>query len=145
MGFRFAETMSGTVEGDAEPGRQHPFRFEVTAHAASLRDHLATGRATLEGVVHAPPLAAAAEATGTITIRPVGRRLIRYELAFQGDDGRRYQLVGQKDIRYRRLLATMTTLPAEILDEDHQRVGTCVTTFDLRRDTWGFLRSFRPA
>jgi hypothetical protein len=145
MGFQFAETMSGTVEWDAEPGRKHPFSFEVTAHAGSLRDHLATGRALLHGVVHAPPRAESADAEGTITIRPLGQRIIRYELTFAGDDGQRYELVGQKDIRYLRLLHTLTTLPAEIIDESHRRVGTCVTRFDLRRDAWSFLRSFRPA
>ena len=145
MGFQFAETMSGTVEWDAEPGKKHPFRFEVTAHAASTREHLATGLAVLRGVVHAPPRAQSADAQGTITIRPLGQRIIRYELSFLADDGRRYELVGQKDIRYRRLLETFTTLPAEIIDEDHRRVGTCLTRFDLRRDGWSFLRSFRTA
>jgi hypothetical protein len=145
MGFRFAETMAGTVEWDAEPGVRHPFRFEVTAHAASARDHLSTGRASLRGTVHAPPRAGAANAEGTITIRPLGARLIRYELTFTGDDGKRYELVGQKDIDWRRPLATFTTLPAEILDEDHRRVATCLTRFDVGKDLWSFLRSFRPA
>src|SRR5689334_13163358 len=100
MGFRFAETMSGTIEWDRDPGRQHPFRFQVTAHAGSTREHLATGKATLEGVIDAPPVATAARATGSIIIRPIGQRIIRYELAFVGDDGKRYEMVGQKDIRW---------------------------------------------
>src|SRR5437660_1161838 len=85
MGFQFDETMSGTVEWDAEPGKRHPFKLELTAHAESTRAHLATGRAMLHGIVHAPPRAAAAEATGTITIRPLGQRIIRYELSFVAD------------------------------------------------------------
>lgn len=145
MGFQFSETMAGTVEWDDAPGKTHPFRFEVTAHAASTRDHLATGRAELSGKVYAPPLADGAPAEGTIVIRPIGPRIIRYELRFVADDGRQYELVGQKDIRYRQLLRTMTTLPAEILDEDHRRIGTCVTHFDVKKDGWSFLRSFRPA
>ena len=28
---------------------------------------------------------------------------------------------------------------------DHRRVGTCMTRFDLKKDGWAFLRSFRPA
>ena len=145
MGFSFAETMSGTVEWDKDPGKQHPFSFEITAEAASTRGHLRDGKAKLRGVVHAPPLARAADAEGTITIRPVGQRIIRYELAFTGDDGRRYEVVGQKDIQYRRLLATWTTLPLEILDAEHRRVATCLTRFDLRRQGLSFLKSFRPA
>ena len=40
MGFQFAETMAGTMELDATPGTQHPFSFEIRAHAASTREHL---------------------------------------------------------------------------------------------------------
>jgi len=145
MGFRFAETMSGTVEWDASPGEHHPFRFEVTAHATSTRDHLRDGRARLRGIVHAPPVASGAEAEGTITIRPLGRRIIRYELGFTGNDGQRYHLIGQKDIRWMRPIETFTTLPAEIVDDRHHRVATCLTRFDYEHDLWSFLRSFRPA
>jgi hypothetical protein len=145
MGFTFAETMAGTFELDAEPGVQRPFRFEVTAHAESTRRHFADGKAQLRGVVHAPPLAESADAEGTITIRPIGQRIIRYELSFVGDDGKPYELVGQKDIRWRAPLKTFTELPAEILDEEHRRIATCRTTFDVKNDLWSFLRSFRPA
>jgi len=144
MGFRFAETMSGTIEWADEPGVRHPLRFDVVASASSTREHLSTGRADLRGTIHAPPIADAAPAEGTITIRPLGQRIIRYELAFVGDDGRHYELVGQKDISWLRPLATFTTLPAEIVDEDHRRVATCMTRFDYRKDWWSFLRSFRP-
>jgi hypothetical protein len=143
MGFQFAETMAGTVEWDAQPGVKHPFSFEVTAEAASTRTHLRDGKATLHGVVHAPPLAQAADAEGTITIRPLGQRIIRYELQFAGNDGKIYELVGQKDIRWRDPIRSFTSLPAEILDQEHRRVGTCQTTFDLKGDWWSFLRSFR--
>ena len=144
MGFEFAETMAGTVVWDREPGVSHPFSFSVTAVAASVREHFANGRAQLTGEITAPPIAQAAHVEGVITIRPVGQRIIRYELAFTGDDGKRYEVIGQKDIKWREALASFTQLPAEILDEDHRRVGVCKTTFNLRADWWSFLRSFRP-
>ena len=90
MGFEFSETMAGTFELDAKPGEKHPLRFEIQIHADSTREHLKTGRARITGVVHAPPLAESADADGTIIIRPLGQRIIRYELSFQGDDGQRY-------------------------------------------------------
>jgi len=145
MGFTFAETMSGTVELDAKPGIHYPFSFEVTAHADSLRKHFRDGKATLQGIIHAPPIAEGVDAEGVITIRPLGQRIIRYELSFVGDDGKQYELVGQKDIRWRSPFKTFTYLPAEILDEDHRRIATCETKFDLRHHWWSFLRSFRPA
>ena len=132
--MRFAETMSGTIEWDAEPGKQHPFRFEVEVKNGQM-----------DGLIYAPPIADGAHATGTILIRPIVQRIIRYELAFTGKDGKRYEMVGQKDISWRRPITTLTTLPAEILDEDHRRVATCSTRFDYQHDLWSFLRSFRPA
>lgn len=144
MGFQFAETMAGTVEWDAQPGVKHPFSFDVTAEAALAREHLKDGKARLHGVIHAPPLFEAAGAEGVITIRPVGQRIIRYELQFTGGDGKTYELIGQKDIRWRAPVRSFTFLPAEILDDAHRRIGTCQTTFDLKRHWWSFLRSFRP-
>ncbi|HEU0029043.1 MAG TPA: hypothetical protein VFQ53_00330 [Kofleriaceae bacterium] len=143
MGFEFAETMSGTIEWDDKPGTKHPFRFEVSAHAGSIRRHLLDGKAILQGTIYAPPIAEGAPAEGVITIRPVGQRIIRYELAFAGDDGKHYELVGQKAIRWTSPLRTFTELPAEILDEEHRRVATCQARFDLKRDGLTFLRSFR--
>lgn len=143
MGFQFAETMAGTVEWDAHPGVQHRCSFEVTAEAVSTRSYLQDGKATLRGVVHVPPLVDAGDADGVITIRPVGERIIRYELQFAGGDGKTYELVGQKDIRWRAPVHSFTYLPAEILDDEHRRIATCRITFDLWRDWWSFLRSFR--
>lgn len=145
MGFEFAETMAGEMELDREPGKKHPFRFEITAHAESTREHFKNGLAKIRGVVHAPPLAESADADGTLTIRPLGQKIIRYELSFLADDGKRYEIVGQKDIQYRRLVESWTTLPLEVIDEDHRRVATCLTRFDYRNDFWSFLRSFKPA
>ena len=144
MGFRFAETMSGTIEWADEPGVRHPLRFDVVASASSTREHLSTGRADLRGTIHAPPIADAAPAEGTITIRPLGQRIIRYELQFSGDDGKRYEMVGQKTIQWRAPAWGFTHLPAEILDGDHRRIGACQTKFELKRDFWSFLRSFKP-
>jgi len=144
MGFEFAETMSGTIEMAAEPGVARPFRFEVTAYAESTRRHFSDGKAALEGLIYAPPIAQGAPASGVITIRPIGQRIIHYELAFVGDDGEPYTLTGQKDIKWTAPLRTFTELPAQIQDERGQRVATCQTRFDLKNDWWSFLRSFRP-
>jgi hypothetical protein len=145
MGFQFAETMAGTIEWANDPGERRPFHFDITAHAESTREHIATGKATIRGVIHAPPLAESADAEGVITIRPLGQRIIRYELWFYGDDGHRYEVRGQKDIRWTSPFATFSRLPLEVTDESNHRVATCLTRFDLRRDWWSFLRSFRPA
>jgi hypothetical protein len=81
--------------------------------------------------------------SGALTVRPLCERVIRYHLAFVGGDGARYELVGQKDIRWLAPRVTLTHLPCEIRDEQHRRAATCEATFDLRRDSWSFLRSFQ--
>jgi hypothetical protein len=144
MGFEFAETMAGTLEMDGTPGKTHPFRFEITAFAESTRQHFADGKADVSGVIYAPPIVEGAPVSGVITIRPIGQRIIRYELAFVGDDGQGYELTGQKDIRWTSPFKTFTDLPAEIRDESGRRVAKCKTTFDLKNHGWSFLRSFRP-
>ncbi|MGE0401827.1 MAG: hypothetical protein AB7T06_34310 [Kofleriaceae bacterium] len=145
MGFVFAETMSGTVVWDSEPGKKHPFKFEISAHAESTRAHFLDGKVSVRGVLDAPPRAHGVDCEGTMTIRPIGQKIIRYELSFVGDDGKPYELVGQKDIRFLSLRKTLTYLPAEILDDQHRRVATCETRFDVKNDLWSFLRSWKPA
>jgi hypothetical protein len=145
MGFEFSETMEGTVEWSSEPGVKRPFKFEITAHAESTREHLRDGMVEVRGVITAPPLAETADCSGTMTIRPIGQRLIRYELAFVGDDGKSYEVVGQKDIKLRSLVHSWTHLPLDVLDDQHRRVGVAATTFDVKRDMIGFLRSFQRA
>jgi hypothetical protein len=143
MGFQFAETMAGTIEWDRAPGMHQPFSFEVTAEVASTRSHFHDGKARLRGVIHAPPVTSAAPAEGVITIRPIGQRFIRYELRFTGDDGKPYELIGQKDIRLSAPGWGFVHLPAEIFDGQHRRIATCHAAFDVKRDLWSFLRSFR--
>lgn len=142
-GFTFSETMSGTWQPvDGSPPQA--MEFQVRAHAPVLSQYLRDGLAELEGTVFAEGLADSVPATGTLTIRPMRERIIRYQLAFQGDDGEHYQLIGQKDLRLRRPVSSLTTLPAEILDEMGTRVGTCVVRFSLRQ-LGPFLTSWRLA
>src|SRR3569832_1217247 len=100
MGFEFSETMDRTIKWDTDPGKRHPFRFDITAHADSTRAHLANGRAAIRGTVYAPPKTRSAPAEGTITIRELGGKFIRYELGITGDDGQHYELVGQMDLSH---------------------------------------------
>jgi len=136
--------MAGTLEMEAELGKRHPFRFEITAFAPSTRQHFIDGKAEVAGVIYAPPIVEGAPVSGVITIRPIGQRIIRYELAFVGDDGRGYEVTGQKAIRWTAPLRTFTSLPAEIRDDSGRLIAKCLTAFDLKNHGWSFLRSFRP-
>ncbi len=144
-GFAFDETMSGTMERVDAPGKPVPFSFSVQARAASVLRHLRDGKATLTGTVEAPGLATAAEAEGEMILRPLLGRMIRYELAFTGDDGKRYRFAGQKDIRWTDLRRSWTELPGEISDDAGRLVARCQTRFDVASDWLQFASSFRPS
>jgi hypothetical protein len=137
MGYAFDETMSGTMTlaGSSE---EVPFTFSV--HVRSKR-----GKATMEGVVEAPGLAVHAPCEGTMVLSPFRQRVVKYDLSWKGDDGKRYRFTGQKDIRWMDALRTWTTLPGEIRDETGALVATCSTRFDYRADWMQFLTSWKPA
>ena len=140
-GFEFAETMAGTWWRDGQRDRERPLSFTLRARSRSLRG----GVAEVEGTLDAEGLASGAEVSGTLTIRPLRERVIRYDLAFTGDGGERYRLVGQKDLRASRPVSRLTTLPAHIVGEDGQPVASCRVRFQLRRQLVPFLASWRFA
>jgi hypothetical protein len=144
-GFAFDETMTGTMERVDRPGEQVHFTFSVQVRAPSMLQHVRDGKATMRGTIEAPGLATRADAEGTMTLRPVFARVVKYELAFTGDDGKRYRFAGQKDIRWLRALRTWTTLPGEITDESGRLVARVQTRFDYKSDWMQFASSWRPA
>lgn len=143
-GFGFAETMSGTWTR-SDDGRERPFRFTVDVRSGPLgrfrRKHLAE----MAGTVDAGGLATGRPLHGTMELRPIFGRIIRYEFDFTGDDGKPYRFAGQKDIRWLDPLRTWTELPGELTDGSGRVIGRAMTRFDMQREGVRFLRSFRPA
>ncbi len=154
MGFAFAETMTGWLEPAAPkrrdgssvdtraPEARYPFHFRIQAHVASTLRHLRDGKAALTGVVHAPPFCEAADATGTLEIRPFLERVIRYRLAFHDQDGQMLTFVGQKNLSLLAPARTFTELAGELIDQRGEVVARAMLHFDLRRDWLAFARSF---
>ncbi len=143
-GFGFAETMSGTWTNLAD-GRERPFRFTVDVRSGPLGRFRKSSLCDMVGTVEAEGLASGRPLRGTLEMRPILGRILRYEFAFDGDDGRPYRFAGQKDIRWLDPLRSWTELPAEITDGSGRVIGRATTRFDLRRDAFSFMRSWRPA
>jgi hypothetical protein len=143
-GIGFAETMCGTWTR-VEDGRERPFRFSVDVRTGPLGRFRRTSVAEMAGIVNAEGLATERPLRGTLEMRPFLGRLLRYEFDFDGDDGRPYRFAGQKDIRWLDPLRTWTELPAEICDGSGRCIGRARTRFDLRKDAFSFMRSWRPA
>lgn len=144
-GFKFDETMSGWYALASAPEERRSLSFTVRAKAESLLRHLRDQRMQLQGTLQADGFADHVPIEGTMILAPLGRRLIRYEFGFTGNDGHPYRFVGQKDISPRSLVRTLTELPAEILDTGGDVVASSLTRFDLRSDLVQFLASWRPA
>jgi hypothetical protein len=140
MGFAFDETMAGTLELAKEPGVTRPLKFRATVRAPWIG-----GKCTMSGSIQAAPIAKDAPFEGTMLLRPLLGRVIRYELEFTGDDGNRYSLVGQKDIKLTDLRRSWTTLPAEIKDDRGTVIARCETRFDVAKEGLSFVSSFRPS
>jgi len=143
MGFGFEETMSGTWTRD---GVTRPFSFTVVVRSGPIGAWRKKQQvADMEGTVSADGLATGQPLRGTLRLQPFLGRVIRYEFGFTGDDGKPYTFAGQKDIRWLSPLRTWTELPGDVRDGDGKLVGTARIPFDLKKDGWSFMRSWKPA
>ena len=99
MGWTFFESMRGEVR--ATDGAW--VHVDLALRCASRRMRAMVGGAPLEllGTATASPWAEGAACWGTLTVNPIAG-VLRYEVAFDDDAGRRLTVTGQKDVRLRR-------------------------------------------
>ena len=142
-GLEFTERMSGTFTPSG--GTPRPFAFFAQARADSALDYLRRGRAALTGTLEAEGFADGVPLSGTLWMQPLGRRRVRYDFAFTGNDGNPYRFTGEKRIRWRDPVASFTRLPGAVTDSAGREVATCDVRFDLEADFVPFVTSFRPA
>jgi len=108
-GFSFVERLRGTYYRLSDPFVELPITLDVEAHVRRLRTHVASANGRIRAV-----LLADAPVQGTLGLRPLTDRRIPYELAFVGDDGRRYLLRGEKDLSWLAPIETLAVLPFTI-------------------------------
>src|SRR5438477_7200539 len=114
LGFSFQEEMSGTWT-PPEGGAERPIRFSLQAAAEDFATYLRDHTVALSGMLSAEGLAEQSSAKGTMLIEPLRRGIIRYELAFKGDDGKAYRLEGHKTIKLLDLPRSLTRLPVSLI------------------------------
>jgi hypothetical protein len=145
IGFEFQEIMSGSYTLTGKNDHTGEVRFQARAHAKSALAHLRDGMATLDGTIDMEHFADDVPFTGTIEIRPLLGKIIRYELSFVGNDGQPYRFAGQKDIQLGHFVATMTTLNGSFYDARGNEIARATLHFDVKADLLPFLVSFKPA
>jgi hypothetical protein len=144
LGFEFQETMAGTYTLAGQAGPPRRVSFTVRAVAGDVLQHLRDGACELEGTFDMEGFADDVPCRGSLEIAPLTKRIIRYELAFAGNDGEPYRLAGQKDIKLSDLVHSMTTLDAAIHDGKGVEIARARVRFDLRADLLPFLVSWKP-
>jgi hypothetical protein len=144
-GFFFRETMRGTYWRLEAPTDEQALDMTLKVTAASARRFLRDKTWQLEGTMNAEGLATDKPVEGTIEFRILDERRLPYRVRFTGDDGRSYELRGQKEWTPLAPLESMTVLPMTLLDASGAEIGRATLRFDARNELGQFLGSFRVA
>lgn len=139
--FTFAETMAGSFRLSGE--RERPMSFTIRARSRSLGRFAARREVEIEGEVDAEGFADHRPLRGTLGMDVLATGKLPYAFDFTDNRGRAHRFVGQKVVRLRDLVGSMTNLRGALLDENGHEVGEAELRFDLRADIGRFLRSFR--
>ncbi len=142
-GFSFRETMSGSYFMLAAPTDERAIAFTIEARASDVARFARDKTWGVRGTIDAEKLASGADLEGTLTFKLIDERRLPYRLAFRGDDGKRYELSGQKEWMGLQPIGSMTLLPASVYDEGGEEIARATLRFDLRSDWGRWLRSFR--
>src|SRR5450755_1025851 len=96
-GFSFRETMSGSYWRLETPTDERAIAFTIDARAGDLRRFARDKTWRITGTVDAEGLATRQALEGTLAFRLLDERRLPYRFQFVGDDGKDYELSGQKE------------------------------------------------
>jgi hypothetical protein len=142
-GFSFRETMSGSYWRLETPTDERAIAFTIDARAGDLRRFARDKTWRITGTVDAEGLATKQALEGTLAFRLLDERRLPYRFQFVGDDGKDYELSGQKEWSGLAPIESMTLLPASLYDADGAELARATLRFDLRSDLASWMKSFR--
>jgi hypothetical protein len=142
-GFSFRETMSGSYWRLETPTDERAIAFTIDARAGDLRRFARDKTWRITGTVDAEGLATRQALEGTLAFRLLDERRLPYRFQFVGDDGKDYELSGQKEWSGLAPIESMTLLPASLYDADGAELARATLRFDLRSDLASWMKSFR--
>jgi hypothetical protein len=141
----FRETMSGSFWLLAAPVEERALNVAFEARPTEVRDALGAGRFAITGTIDAEGLAAGRGLEGSVTFVLLRERRVAYRFFFEAEDGRRYELCGQKEWSGIASVASLTLVPATLYDDRGEEVARATLRFDWRADLGRWLRSWRLA
>lgn len=142
-GLSFRETMRGGWWRLDAPTEEHTLTLSLQARADDVGVLARDRTFRLHGIVDVGGLASGAEVEGELVFRLFDQGRLPYRVRFRGDDGRAYELSGQKEWLPVAPLASITTLPISVYGDDGAEIGRGMLRFDLRRDWRAWLGSVR--
>lgn len=142
-GVSYRETMSGNYWRLDAPTDERAVAFTVEAYARNVVEVARNRTWQVTGTIDAERLASGRVLEGTVSFKLFSERRMPYRLSFVGDDGQRYELVGQREWTAISPIASMTILPASLFDSRGDEVARATLRFDLRSDWMSWLKSLR--
>jgi hypothetical protein len=143
LGCSFRETMSGSYWLLDAPTEERAIAFDLEARARDVRA-LARDKTWLTtGTIEVECLASSKPLQGKIAFRLFDERRISHRIEFVGDDGSRYQLIGQLEFSGLSPVDSLTLLVASLCDEQGEEIGRATLRLDLRADWKSWIKSFR--
>ena|SRR6185312_1411222 len=139
----YRERMTGNYWLLDAPTDERALTLKFEARAPDLSELVRTRTWLLSGTIDAERFATASAVDGTVSYALWDERRVPYRFAFRGDDGRRYELLGQKEWTPLAPLDSFSLLPATLLDERGEELARATLRFDIRADIGDWIRSLR--
>ncbi len=144
-GFFFKEAMRGSYWRVDTPTAERAIELRAVLRARDVRQFVLDKTWQLEGEIDVEGFATKRPVEGTVVFRLLDERRMPYRARFVADDGRRYELRGQKEWTPIAPVESISTLPASIYDDEGREVARATLRFDVRNDTGALVKSFRLA
>lgn len=142
-GLAFREAMSGRYWRLDAPENERAIAMTIDAYARDLSDLARDRTFSVTGTIDVDGIASKRPLEGTVALKFVQAGRVHYRLAFRGDDGRRYELGGQKEWSGLAPIHSLTLLDATLYGESGEEFARATLRFDERADWVTWLKSFR--
>jgi hypothetical protein len=139
----FEERLTGSYYLLERPLEDRSASLKLEVSVDSVRDFLRVPALRVEGKLTLEGFATARSCRGAISLKIANEQRIPYDLRFTADDGKPYQLFGQRDLSVPKLADALTTLPASVCDESGREMGRGVLRFDTKNELSQLVRSIR--
>jgi hypothetical protein len=143
LGMSFREALSGSFWWLDAPTDERAVTVRFEAQARDLREFLRDKTLSVSGTIDAERLASGRAVEGTVGSRLVDNGRVPYRFAFSGDDGRRYELSGQKEWSGLAPVESLALLPASFYDDRGEEIARATLRFNVQRDWWRWIASLR--